>query len=126
MVERRVLVLHRAHEIYVLGGIQANVPNLNIKLSDLVELDTAEDAAAELDLNLLDLVAGSLAIANGENVLKLPLGVKVPLPVGPGGASLVDLTASVKVGQQPVVNLRDRVADGCAGVANLAGEDHRE
>ena len=88
----------------VYGGIQANLPNANITLGDLVDLDTAEDAAAELDLNLLDLVAGSLAIANGTNVIKLPLGIKLPLPIGPGGKSLVDLAASVKVGQKPVID----------------------
>ena len=87
----------------VYNGVQANLPNVDITLADLVELDTAAESALDLDLNLLDLVAGSLAIANGENVIKLPLAVRVPLPVGAGGASLVDLKASVKVGQQPVV-----------------------
>lgn len=92
----------------VMGGIQANLPNVDITLSDLVELDTAEDAAAELDLNLLDIVAGSLAIANGTNVIALPLNVKLPLPIGAGGASVVDLKATLKVGQRPVVQ--------CSGV----------
>lgn len=93
----------------VAGGIQANLPGVAVKLSDLVELDTAEDAAAELDLDLLDLVAGSLAIANGENVVALPLSVKVPLPIGSGSGSLVDLTAKVKVGQKPVVKCTGKV-----------------
>ncbi|GAA3525604.1 hypothetical protein [Nocardioides daeguensis] len=86
----------------VYNGVQANLPAVGIKLSDLVQLATADDAAANLDLNLFDLVAGSLAIANGTNVIKLPLAVKLPLPLGPGGTSLVDLKASVKVGQKPV------------------------
>lgn len=93
----------------VYNGIQANVPNVMVKLGDLIDLTTAEDAAAELGLNLLDLVAGSLAIANGTNVLALPLKVKVPLPIGPGGTSLVDLTAKVKVGQKPVVKCSGKV-----------------
>lgn len=93
----------------VYGGIQANVPNVMVKLGDLIDLTTAEDAAAELGLNLLDLVAGSLALANGTNVLALPLKVKVPLPIGPGGTSLVDLTAKVKVGQKPVVKCSGKV-----------------
>lgn len=88
----------------VYNGVQANLPAVGITLSDLVRLTTADDAAANLDLNLFDLVAGSLAIANGTNVIKLPLAVKLPLPLGPGGTSLVDLKASVKVGQKPVVN----------------------
>ncbi|WP_186449972.1 hypothetical protein, partial [Nocardioides sp. J9] len=87
----------------VMGGLQANVSNIDITLSDLVELDTAQEAAAEVKLDLLDLVAGSLAIANGENVIALPLNVKVPLPLGSGGSSLVDLSVRVKVGQRPVV-----------------------
>ncbi|MBM7518456.1 pilus assembly protein TadG-related protein [Nocardioides nitrophenolicus] len=88
-------------EVY--GGIQANLPAVGIELGDLVRLATADDAAADLDLDLLDLVAGSLAIANGTNVVRLPLAVRLPLPIGPGGTSLVDLKASVKVGQKPVV-----------------------
>lgn len=93
----------------VYNGIQANLPNVMVELGDLIDLTTAEDAAAELGLNLLDLVAGSLAIANGTNVLALPLKVKVPLPIGPGGTSLVDLTAKVKVGQKPVVKCSGKV-----------------
>ena len=88
----------------VYNGVQANLPAVGITLSDLVRLATADDAAANLDLNLFDLVAGSLAIANGTNVVKLPLAVRLPLPIGPGGTSLVDLKASVKVGQKPVVD----------------------
>ncbi|WGX95913.1 hypothetical protein [Nocardioides sp. L-11A] len=88
----------------VYDGIQANLPAVGIRLSDLVRLATADDAAANLDLDLFDLVAGSLAIANGTNVIKLPVSVRLPLPLGPGGTSLVDLKASVKVGQKPVVD----------------------
>ncbi|WP_436698814.1 hypothetical protein [Nocardioides sp. BYT-33-1] len=88
----------------VYNGIQANLPAVGIELSDLVRLATADDAAANLDLDLFDLVAGSLAIANGTNVIRLPLTVRLPLPLGPDGTSLVDLSASVKVGQKPVVD----------------------
>lgn len=93
----------------VLGGIQANVPNIDITLSDLVELDTAGDAAAELDLDLIDILGASLAIANGTNVIDLPARVRVPLPLGAGGRSLVDLTARVTVGQQPIVQCEGTV-----------------
>ena len=105
----------------VYDGVRAELPNVMVRLGDLVDLTTAEDAAAELDLNVLDLVAGSLALANGTNVLALPLTVRVPLPVGPGGRSLVDLTARVKVGQKPVVKCSGRVESSQIEV-DLAGE----
>jgi len=105
----------------IYDGIKVGIGAVTVKLSDLVSLETAGDAALGLDLNLLDLVAGSLAIANGTNVLDLPLGVKVPLPLGTNGAPLVDLQARVTVGQAPVVKCGGK-AESSQIVVELFGD----
>ncbi|NYJ01132.1 putative membrane protein [Nocardioides thalensis] len=86
----------------VYDGVRATIGAVGVRLADIVSLETAADAALGLDLDLLDLVAGSLAVANGTNVIDLPLGVTLPLPLG-GRGSAVDLRARVVVGQKPVV-----------------------
>ncbi|MBS4751864.1 hypothetical protein KG112_03460 [Nocardioides sp. zg-ZUI104] len=93
----------------VYNGVQANLPAVSVELGDLVDLGTAQDAAATLGLDVLDLLTASLALADGTNVLSLPLGVRLPLPLGAGGAKLVDLNAKVKVGQKPVVACSGKV-----------------
>lgn len=105
----------------VLGGIQANVPNLDVTLGDLIELDTAGEAAVGLDVNVFDLITGGLAVANGTNVIDLPLGVNLPLPIGAGGQSLASLEARVTVGQQPVVSCTGR-AESSQIVITLTGD----
>lgn len=86
----------------VYDGIRATLGSVSVRLADIVSLETAADAALGLDIDLLDLVAGSLAVANGTNVIDLPLGVTLPFPLG-GRGSAVDLRARVTVGQKPVV-----------------------
>lgn len=86
----------------VYDGVRATIGAVGVRLADIVALETAADAALGLDLDLLDLVAGSLAVANGTNVIDLPLAVTLPLPLG-GRGSAVDLRARVIVGQRPVV-----------------------
>lgn len=105
----------------VLGGIQANVPHLDVKLSDLVELDTAGESAVGLDVNVFDLITGALAIANGTNVIDLPLGVKIPIPLGSGGAPLINLAARLTVGQAPVVSCTGH-AESSQIVIELSGK----
>lgn len=93
----------------VYNGVRATIGSIGVRLADIVSLATAGDAALGLDVNLLDLVAGSLAVANGTNVIDLPLGVTLPLPLG-GRGSAVDLRARVTVGQKPVLK--------CGGTAS--------
>lgn len=87
----------------VYDGIRATIGSVTVRLAGIVSLETAADAALGLDIDLLDLVAGSLAVANGTNVIDLPVGVTLPLPLGRGRGSAVDLRARVTVGQKPVV-----------------------
>lgn len=90
------------------GGIEADIGAIAVTLGQLLELDTAGSSAVDLDLNLLDVVAATVAIANGDNVLAAQAPIDVPLPIGVGGESLVSMNVGVKIGQRPVLDCAGR------------------
>ncbi|TIC88230.1 hypothetical protein E8D34_04615 [Nocardioides sp. GY 10113] len=103
------------------GGIQLNLPHVDITLGELFELDTAAEAAVDVTVNVFDLLTGALVVANGNRVIDLPSGVTLPLPIGAGGGRLVDMTARLTVGQRPVLSC-DGTASSSQRVIELRGD----
>lgn len=89
------------------GGLDLGVSDIDLTLGDLLELDTAGSAAVDLGLNVLDLVAAGIAVANGENVVaaNLPINLTVPEDAGgPLAGQGISLSVGLKVGQKEVVS----------------------
>lgn len=103
---------------------ELEISRIAIRLGDLVGLDTATEAALDVGLNVLDLVTGSLFIANGENILDLNLAV----PVNVGNVVNINLPASVKIGQKPVAfcGLVNRVRGESSQVVIEVGDTSRD
>ena len=103
------LYLASAKALQKAGGETADVTLLNqlatanlgalphIKFSDIVDLEAGNNSALGTSVNLLDLVAGSAMVANGNNALLVPsLTVGVP--------SITGITTSLKVIQKPILH----------------------
>lgn len=105
----------RVAEIDLLQRLaQVNLPHLDLTLASLVEIDTAGRSALDAEVNLLDLVAASLFLANGTNLLGLDAGLGFSSAdlLGRLGGFLntlgvlgvtADLPVSLGVGQRPVL-----------------------
>lgn len=102
------LYLAIAHVLQRESGSTANVSLLNqlanlnlgalppIKLGDLLHLQDAPASALSASVNVLDLVAASAFLANGQNALAIPnVGLNIP--------GLVGVNASLKIIQAPVM-----------------------
>lgn len=100
------LYLAAAHVLQSQGGDTADVDLLNqlahvgigslphVAISDLISLGGGNDAALETSVNLLDLVATSAFVANGDNALALPaLSAGVP--------GIATVTGSIHVIEKP-------------------------
>ncbi|MEQ6900669.1 hypothetical protein [Nocardioides sp. YIM 152588] len=105
----------------VRGGIQLNLPHVDITLGDLFELDTAAESAVDVTVNVFDLLTSALMVANGDRVIDFPSGLTLPLPIGEGGGALVDVTARMVVGQPPVLGC-DGSATSSQRVIELRGD----
>ncbi|MFA6577281.1 MAG: hypothetical protein WCS84_17790, partial [Nocardioides sp.] len=85
-------------EVDLLNSLaQLNLPDLDLTLGQILDLDTAGSSALGATLNVLDLVAASAFAANGQNVLSVPaLDINVP--------GVTQLTAGLTIGQQPIIS----------------------
>lgn len=105
------LYLASAQALQKAGGDTADIALLNqlatanigalpkIALGDLIALESGNNAALGTNINLLNIVAGSALIANGDNALAVPsLTVGVP--------NLTGITTSLKVIQKPVYHCK--------------------
>ncbi|MGO4258314.1 hypothetical protein [Marmoricola sp. RAF53] len=101
------LYLASARALQKSGGNAANVALLNqlatanlgalphVKLGDLLNLQSGNNAALGTNLNLLDLVATSAFVANGNNALAIP---NLGLNAIPG---VLNVTGSLKIVEKP-------------------------
>lgn len=64
----------------ILDPLLASIdPALNLRLGDLLKVDTSNTtAAAQAEINLLQMILLGAEIANGSNLINLPLAVSVP------------------------------------------------
>ncbi|MGR9107267.1 MAG: TadG family pilus assembly protein, partial [Gammaproteobacteria bacterium] len=59
--------------------ITANLPNANLTLGDILNVsDPTDEGAAEVKINLLDLITTTALVANGKHALTLPLDITLP------------------------------------------------
>ncbi|KRF17862.1 hypothetical protein ASG90_05895 [Nocardioides sp. Soil797] len=61
-----------AAQATLLQSIGLKVPNIPVKLGDLLDLDTGGSSGLDAGLNVLDLVSAAAMAANGENAITIP------------------------------------------------------
>lgn len=108
---RGAVILHDSGLSTVVGALDSLLMNtvnaLDLRLGDVLNVATpVTDAAANLDLNVLDLITATLMVANKNNAISLPLGINIP--------GLVNLSADINIIQPPqiAVGPAGRDADG--------------
>ncbi|MDD2664224.1 MAG: TadG family pilus assembly protein [Dechloromonas sp.] len=108
---RGAVILHDSGLSTVVGALDSLLLNtvnaLDLRLGDVLNVATpVTDAAANLDLNVLDLITATLMVANKNHAISLPLGINIP--------GLVNLSADINIIQPPqiAVGPAGRDADG--------------
>lgn len=97
---RGAVILHDSGLSTVIGALDSLLMNtvnaLDLRLGDVLSVTTpVTDAAANLGINVLDLITATLMVANKNSAISLPLGINIP--------GLVNLSADINIIQPPQI-----------------------